>query len=203
MIKLFHSPRTRSVRIYWLLEELGLPYELHTIAFNQESLKSPDYLKVNPLGKVPAIQDDGLTMFESGAILEYLLEKYGKGRLAPPPGTPERGAFLQWVHFGEATALPPLGDLAQHTLFRPESERIAAVVTDARARLTNVLGVLEQALKGRQYLVGDEFTGADIMNGYALVLTKWFGLLSDDYPNLVAYLARLEQRPALQKALAS
>lgn len=202
MIKLYHSPRTRSVRIYWLLEELGVPYELVPIAFAPESLKSPEYLKVNPLGKVPAIQDGDLTMFESGAILEYLLEKYGNGRLAPAPGTPARGPFLQWVHFAEATALPPLTDMAQHTMFKPEAERIPAVVVDASARAAAILGVIEQALTGKPYLLGSEFSAADIMLGYSLLLMKWFGLLGDATPNAAAYLARLEQRPALRKALA-
>ena len=90
MIALYHSPRTRSVRVLWLLEELGLPYELHTLAFSPDSLKGADYLKINPLGKVPTITDGALTMFESGAIVEYLLERYGDGRLAPKVGTPAR-----------------------------------------------------------------------------------------------------------------
>src|SRR2546426_544189 len=123
MIKLYHSPRTRSVRIYWLLEELGMPYQVVPIAFTPETLKSPEYLKVNPLGKVPSIQDGDLTM-------------------------------------------------------------------------------IEPALAGKSYLLGDEFSAADIMLGYALLLMKWFGLLGDATPNASAYLARLEQRPALQKALA-
>jgi glutathione S-transferase len=202
MIKLYHSPRTRSVRVLWLLEELGLPYELETIPFAPESLKSPEYLKVNPLGKVPTLQDGDLTMFESGAIVEYLLEKYGAGRLAPAVGAPTRGPFLQWVHFAEATAMPPLGAIAQHTLFKPESERIPAVVVEARERAAAVLGVLEQAVSGKQFLLGAEFSGADVMMGYALLLMKWFGLLTDQYPNLVAYLQRLETRPAFQKAAA-
>jgi len=202
MIKLYHSPRTRSVRIYWLLEELGVPYELHTVAFTPETLKSPEYLEVNPLGKVPSIQDDGLTMFESGAIVEYVLEKYGHGRLAPKPGTPERGRYLQWLHFGEATVLPPLSDIAQHMMFKPEAERIPAVVADASTRAMAVLGVLEQALANKPYICGSDFSAADIMIGYGLLLVKWFGLLGDRYPNVAKYLARLEQRPALQKALA-
>jgi glutathione S-transferase len=158
-------------------------------------------LKIHPLGRVPAIQDGPLTMFESGAILEYLVEKYGKGRLTPAPGTPERGTFLQWVHFAEATALPPLSDMAQHTIFKPESERIPAVVADAHAKVTAILGVLEAARAGKQYLLGNEFSAADIMVGYALALTKWFGILSADYPTLLAYIGRLEQRPAFQKAV--
>jgi glutathione S-transferase len=204
MIALYHSPRTRSLRVLWLLEELGLPYELHTLAFTPDSLKGADYLKVNPLGKVPSITDGELTMFESGAIVEYLLERYGNGRLAPKVGTAERGAFLQWVHFAEATCLPPLSDLAQHTIFKPETERIAALVPDAQARIATWLGVLERAAAGKQYLLGDDFTGADVMIGYSLLLTKWFGLLGEPpYANLSAYLARLERRPALQKALSA
>lgn len=202
MITLYHSPRSRSVRVFWLLEELGLPYELKTVEFTPESLKGPEYLKVHPLGKVPALQDDGVTMFESGAIVEYLLEKYGKGRLAPAPGTTARAPFLQWVHFGEATALPPLADIVQHTFLRPEAERIPAIADDGRARMEGVLGVLDKSLAGKQYLLGDEFTAADVMVGYALYLAKMLGLLSDKHPNLLAYMGRLEKRPAFQKATA-
>ncbi len=201
MLKLYHSPRTRSVRIYWLLEELGVPYELETLAFTPETLKTAAYLKVHPLGKLPAIQDGDVAMFESGAILEYILEKYGDDRLAPAPGSPARGAFLQWVHFAEATAMPPLADIAQHMLFKPEAERIPAVVADGQARIAAVLAALANALTGKPYLLGSEFTGADIMMGYSLLLVKWFGLLTPEHPNVTAYLARLEQRPALQKAL--
>jgi len=203
MIKLYHSPQTRSVRIYWLLEELHLPYELEVVPFSRETLKSPDHLARHPLGKVPVLEDDGLTMFESGAILEYLLEKYGDGRLAPAVGTPERGRFLQWVHFSEATVLPPLGDMAQHLIFKPESERIPAVVTDARARIIEILGVLDRELHGKSYLMDRDFSGADIMLGFGLWLVKLFGLLTDEYPNLVAYMTRLEERPAFRKATGS
>ena len=199
MIKLYHSPRTRSVRIYWLLEELGVPYEVVSVAFEPGALKSPEYLKINPLGKVPTIQDGDLTMFESGAILEYLIEQYYA--VAPAPGSAARGPFLQWVHFAEATALPPLGDMAQHMIFKPAAERIPAVVADARARAAAVLGVTEQTLTGKAYLLGNDFSGADIMLGYALLLMKWFGMIGDATPNATAYLARLEQRPALRKAL--
>ncbi len=201
MVTLYHSARTRSVRIYWLLEELGIPFELKTLDFTPENLKSSEYLQLNPLGKVPAIRDGEMSLFESGAILQYLIEKYGQGRLAPPVGSPARGAYLQWVHFAEATATPPLSEMAQHMLFKPEAERIPAVVVDARQRAVNVLAALEPVLAGKPFLLGTEFCGADIMLGYTLLLTKWFGLLSGEYPNLVAYLERLERRPALQKAL--
>ena len=131
MITLYHCPLTRSIRIYWLLEELGLPYKLERVAIapfrasKLASLLTPESLQrgshaAHPLGKVPAIEDQDLTLFESGAILEYILERYGKGRLAPAPGTPDRGPYLQWVHFAEATALSPLGDIVSHTYFLPE-----------------------------------------------------------------------------------
>ena len=202
MITLYHSPRTRSVRVLWLLEELGLPYELKAVPFTEEALKSPDYLKLNPFGKVPALTDGDLTMFESGAIVEYLLERYGQGRLAPPVGTAERGAFLQWVHFAEATLMAPLGAMAQHMIFLPEAERIPAVVADSQAKLKGLLTAVEAALGGKAYILGGTFSAADIMLGYSLLLTKWFGMLAD-FPTLHAYMARLEERPTLQKTLAA
>jgi glutathione S-transferase len=202
MIKLYHAPRARSVRVYWLLEELQVPFDVEDLEFTPEALKSPEYLKVHPLGRVPAIQDDELTMFESGAIVEYILEKYGEGRLVPPPGTAQKGLFLQWVHFAEATALPPLADIAQHTLFKPEGERVDSVVEDGRRRVNEILGVFEPALARKPYLLGEDFSAADIMVGYALTLVKWFGLLTDTHPNTLAYLQRLEERPAYKKAIA-
>jgi len=200
-MKVYHCAQTRSVRVLWLLEELGVPYELVQFDFTPENLKKPEFLRISPLGKVPVIQDGELTMFESGAIVEYILEKYGNGRLAPAPGTPARGRFLQWIHFAEATASPPFSEMAQHTMVKPEAERIPAVVADAHGRAVAMAGVVEHALAGTQYLLGAEFSAADIMMGYTVLLMKWFGVLSDAYPNTLAYIARLEARPALQKAL--
>jgi glutathione S-transferase len=201
MIKLYHVARSRSVRVRWLLEELGIPYEVKTLEFTPAVLKGEEYRQVHPLGKVPSIQDGELTMYESGAIVEYLVETYGKGRLAPPVGTAPRGLFLQWIHFAEATAMPPLSDIVQHSFLRPEAERIAAVVPDAHNRARAVLEVIDQALAGKSYVLGDEFTAADVMVGYALLLMRWVGVLGDGTPNATAYLNRLQQRPALQKAL--
>jgi len=123
--------------------------------------------------------------------------------LTPAVGTPARGLFLQWVHFAEATAMPPLGAMAQHMMFLPEAERIPAVVVDARTRMLGILHTVEAAMVGKRYLLGDTFSAADIMFGYVLLLTKWFGMLGDEFPNLQQYLTRLEERPALQKTLAS
>jgi glutathione S-transferase len=122
MIKLYHAQLTRSIRIIWLLEELGIPYELATVAF-----KPPrhSFEQNTPSGKFPVIEDGSMVMSESGAILEYLIEKYGNGRLAPAIGSADRGPYLQWLHFAEATAFPPIGDVARHTMFlrRPSASR--------------------------------------------------------------------------------
>ncbi|HWP64789.1 MAG TPA: glutathione S-transferase family protein [Candidatus Limnocylindria bacterium] len=202
MLKLHHASKTRSVRVLWLLEELGVPYELNVVPFTQEFLKSPAFLRVNPCGSLPAIEDDGVVMFESGAILEYLLERYGNGRLAVAPGSPARPRYLQWFHFGEATLLPPLGDIAQHALFRPEAERIPAMVADGQRRAAARLDVLEQALAASPYLCGDAFTAADVMVGYGVAIARLLGVVGERHPNVAAYLARLEARPAFQKAFA-
>jgi glutathione S-transferase len=198
MIKLYHAPLTRSIRILWLLEELGLPYHLEVVKFTPGRLP---FAQATPYGKVPAIEDGDLKMCESGAILEYILERYGEGRLAPRIGTAERGEFLQWVHFAEATLLPPFGDIVRHTIFKPEAERIPAVVEDARGRANASLAVVERALEGKQYLLGREFSGADVMLGVTLLIARRLKVLDEKMPHLTAYLAKLESRPALQKAL--
>jgi len=199
MITLYHAPRTRSVRIYWLLEELGVPYRLETVPFTPPA--SGPFAQSTPSGKVPTLQDGELVMFESGAILEYLLERYGAGRLAPPPGSPLRGPFLQWVHFAEATAFPPLGTIIRHALFTQDADTIPTAMADYRNSARATLDVLERALSGREYLVGTELSGADIMMGFTLEAAKWLGVLTDAHPAVMAYLTRLEARPAFQKAL--
>ncbi len=198
MLKLYHAPLTRSARILWLLEELGLPYEIETVPF---TTPGNGFSQATPFGKLPVLQDDACTICESGAILEYVIERHGRGRLAPPPGSPLRGAYLQWVHFAEATVMPPFGDIARHTLFKPERERIQAVVDDAVLRVQGALAVVERELGDKPYLLGDELSGADIMMGYPLQSATWFGVLTDRYPRLQAYYTRLATRPAFRRAL--
>jgi glutathione S-transferase len=139
-------------------------------------------------------------MFESGAIVEYLLECYGEGRLGPRAGEPRRGEFLQWVHFAEATLMPPLIEILRHTVLKPEAERIPAVVDDAKTRAAVTLAVVERALADRDYLLGADFSAADIMMTYGVQWADMLGLLADS-PNLRGYLQRLASRPALRKAM--
>ena len=196
MLKIYHAKNTRSVRIVWLCEELGIPYELKTLNFSPDDLQSETYLAVHPLGKVPSIDDDGLILNESGAIAQYLLAKHGKGRLEPKSGTADYGKYLQWFHFAEATLMVPLGNIAQHSFIRPEDKRIPQVAAEAVESAKKMLGILDRELAGK------DFTAADIMLGYSLLLGKMFGLLTDEYANAGAYFARLAARPAFQKATA-
>ena len=195
MIKLYFAPLTRSVRILWLLEELGLPYELERIEFSPPSKNF--FAQKTPLGKLPTLEDGEVVMCESGAIVEYLLERYGEGRLAPPIGCSARAAYLQWLHFAESTAFPPVGIVVWLERYRDEQRPI---LEDARSRAASSFAFLEEQLGEKPYLVGDEFTAADVMMGFTLVAAKFVGVLDDRFPRLDAYLGRLMERPAFQAA---
>jgi glutathione S-transferase len=200
MIKLYHSKRARSARVIWLLEELSVPYELAKVEFTPEALKSPAHLKLHPLGHVPVIQDGELTMFESGAIVDYLLEKHGKGRLEPAQGSVERGLYLQWFHYGEATLARYMSDIVRYR-FR-ETDTPELIVDRARQRFIKSVAVVDRALEGRAYISGDSFSAADIMIAYGLVVARIIRELPTDFANVAAYMERLKERPAYDKAWA-
>jgi glutathione S-transferase len=198
MLTLYFAPLTRAVRIVWLLEELGLPYRLERVDFLPPAKRF--FAQRTPTGKLPTLVDGDVVMCESGAILEYVLEHHGGGRLAPPPGSPRRAAFLQWVHFAESTAFPPLGIIVWLTRYQGEAESNASLLEDARARAAAGLDFLERELGGKAYLLGDEFSAADIMMGFTLAAARMLGVLGERHPGLLTYFARLEARPAYQKA---
>ena len=202
MLKVYHAANTRSIRVIWLLEELGVPYKKEVVEFNPTKLQSPDYLAIHPLGKLPAIDDDGLILTESGAILQYLLAKHSHSHLTPELGTPGYGKYLQWFHFAEATVMPPISQILQHTIRKPEKDRVQSVVVDAKAALDKCMKVLDRELANKPFLCGDQLTAADIMLGYDLYLYTFVGIPMDDYPNVIAYFARLTERPGFQKAIA-
>jgi glutathione S-transferase len=190
------------MRVIWLLEELGVSYELVDKPF--ASLGGADHRKVHPLGQVPAIEDDGLVLYESGAILQHLLERHGEHGLLPPLGSPERGRAWQWFHFGEATLARHISEVVRNRRNKPEAARIEAVVVESRGRFRECLSVLERELSdARPYMVGESFGVADIMLGYPLILARMLKELpDDDYTNVVAYTRRLRERPACKKATA-
>jgi glutathione S-transferase len=200
MIKLYHAPFSRSDRIHWLLEELELPYELVSVEFVRPTTV---FSQATPSGKLPVIEDGDLIVSESGAIIEYVIERYGRGRLAPPVGSSLRPAYLQWIHFAEATVMAPLGELIRQTRFYPEDRRVPFVMDDVRMRAAAAVDVIERALIGKEYLAG-EFSGADIMMGYSLAWAKFFEIFPDpERPNVSAYYERLRARPANRKLFGS
>jgi glutathione S-transferase len=203
MMKLYHSAQSRSVRPKWLLEELGAPYE--TVSLNLQALdqKKPEYLKLNPNGAVPTLVDGDLVLFESAAICQYLADKFPEKHLAPAVGTPARGLYYQWIHYAMSGLEPPAVTIFLHTAMKPEAERNPTLVAEARTQLAAALKVVEAALAGRDYILGKEFTAADVMVGSTLNWCQMMGMIDGgSLPNVQAYLGRLAARPAAQRALA-
>ena len=195
MLTIYHVPGTRSFRPIWVCEELGVPYQLERIDFAREFRFSSSYLRLNPLGKVPVLMDDDFTMYESGAMVQFILERYGNGRLTPKPGTPDSAMYLQWSWFAEATFARPLGDMMQHTRLKPPAERLPAMVEDGKQRAMLCINALEAALTNRDYLVASTFGAADIQMGYSLLLAQNLELMTSAHPRLLAYHQRLAARP--------
>jgi glutathione S-transferase len=198
MILVHHLNDSRSQRVLWLLEELGLPYEIKRYQRDAKTRLAPPELKaVHPLGKSPVVTDADQTLIESGAIVDCLIRRYGQGRLQPAPQTRDFDAYQQWLHYAEGSAMLPLllklyvsrlGDAGAPLWPRIESE------------ITNHLGYVDQALQGRQWLVGDALSGADIQMSF---VGEVAGSRSSraSYPNLDAWVKRFQGRPAYKRAL--
>ena len=201
-MKLYHCARSRSSRVLWLLEELGLSYELEKMPFDPKALQEPDFLEISPLGKIPVLVDEGVTMFESVAIMQYLLRHYGEGRLEPLATAPNYGEYLQWLHFGESTLMGPVSQVLMNTRFLPEESRSAETAERGRRSFRIYADMLNGKLAGRDYLLGDEFTAADIAVGYSVATADLADLLTPKHTNLNAYYERLRERPAFQTAMA-
>jgi len=199
-MKVFHIPLTRSLRVLWLLEELGVPYEVELI--DRADLKKEDFLKLNPLARVPALIDGDVTLFESGAIIQYLLEKVPGTNLAPKPGTPERALFLQWLH-GVETLSQAGSAVVQHSFVRPEADRVEKIAEEGRETAAYYFAGLDGELAQRPFIAGDTFTAADVMLGYTLYVSNMVGLLSNDAtPKLYAYFEKVTGREAFKKVSA-
>lgn len=215
MITVHHLNNSRSQRILWLLEELGLPYEVRCYQRDPQTLLAPPELKaVHPLGKSPVITDGDITVAESGAIVEYLLEAHGQGRLRPPAGTPEARRFSYWLHFAEGSAMPPLLlklvfqriQTAPMPFFvKPIARGIAAKVLEGfvEPNLQAQLAYMEAELAQRPWFAGEDFTAADIQMSFPLeAAAQRSGLTAERAPQLTDWLARIHARPAYQRALA-
>ncbi len=198
-MKIYHAPNTRSVRIVWLCEELGLDYELEMFKLGDASMRDPEYLKIHPMARVPALADGNVRIFESGAIVQYILAKHGDGRMLPDVNSPHFSDYLQWLHYAEGMIMPHVNILVVETILLPEDRRNPVNISRATKQLTRALGAVDQALEGREFLAG-EFSGADIMTGHACTVAARLGADISDKPNVTAYIKRLNDRPAMIKA---
>ncbi len=199
MIRLHHCHQTRSMRSLWLLHELGLDFEVQVHSFDK-ALRSPDYLAINPTGRVPALELDGQTICESGAIAEVLCEyapDAGMGRLV---GDPERAAWLDWIHFAETISQHTAALTQQHVALYEDHMRSPIVMTLEAKRLAKTFQTIEQGLTGRDYLLASGFSAADIGVAQALYMGLHFATL-DGCPMVAAWYDRVTARDAFQKAL--
>jgi glutathione S-transferase len=201
MIELWHCPDARSFRPLWALEELGLPYKLHLLPFPPR-VREPGFLEVNPLGTIPALRDGDTFMSESAAIVQYLCTRHGPSDLAVAVDDPAYGAWLNWLHFGEATLTFPQTLVLRYRQFEPGK---AEVVADDYAQwFLSRLRHVDRALgDGREWLCAGRFTGADISVGYALLLAKQLKLDGKFSPAIQAYWDRLKDRPGFKAAKAA
>lgn len=198
-MKLYYVPRTRASRPRWLLEEMGLPYELVRLDISRKETRTPEHLARQPLGHVPVLEDEGVLVFESMAICLWLAERHADKGLVPPPGTPARAETYQWLFFA-ATELEPHLDAISAQTRRPEPERDVARIEEAKRRFAAAAVALEARLAGRTFLVGDSFSVADVVVGSVLSWGKATAGL-DGLPETQAWLARLKERPAWKRAV--
>ena len=199
MLKLHFAPNSRAVRTLWLLEELGLPYELNKMDFHPRDLKSDEHRNRHPLGRVPVLEDGDISIFESGAIADYILERHKNGGLKPAADAPNFPAYLQWFHYCEGMVMPPINTIVVQTILLPPERRDETVLGQAQRLLAKAVEPVENDMQGKDYLAGD-FTAADTMLGHSLLMAERMQIVNDEHPNLKAYTARLKARPALQKA---
>ncbi|HZR83998.1 MAG TPA: glutathione S-transferase [Candidatus Binatia bacterium] len=198
MLTVHHLNNSRSQRILWLLEELGTPYEIkHYQRMQPLPIAPPELRAVHPLGKSPVITDDGLTIAESGAIIEYILDKYGNGRMRPAASSPLRLHYVEWLHYAEGSAMLPLL-LALYSNMLGDGAAPLRPYIDGE--IAKHLSYIADGLGGREYLVGDSLTGADVQITFVLEAAAAGNRLSD-YPALTRYVERMHARPAYERAI--
>jgi len=212
MITVHHLNNSRSQRVLWLLEELGLEYEVKRYQRDRQTMLAPPELRaVHPLGKSPVIVDGGVALAESGAIVEHLADRYGAGKLAPAFGSPERVRYLYWLHFAEGTAQPPLllkllfDRIKSKSPFfvRPVARAIAdkALRTFVLPNLGRNLDFMESELGKSEWFAGAQFSAADIQMSFPLEAARARGGLDEKRPRLMAFLEKIHARPAYRRAI--
>ena len=200
MIKLYLTPNTRAGRVAWLLEELNMEYELEILPFTKEGLKSPEHRARHALGRVPVIEDVDISIFESGAIIQYILDKYDDKGLKPAVESDDYPYYLQWFHYCEGMVMPPMNQIVVQTVLLPPDRRDEAVLNQATNLLSKALKPVNEFLEGKDYLIGD-FSAADCMLGHSCFMSNRFGTVSDEMQNIKRYISNIESRSAFQKAI--
>jgi glutathione S-transferase len=199
MLRLYHCPETRSMRALWLLHELGVPFDLVEMPFDLAVTRSTQYLAIHPLGRVPCLTEGEFRLFESGAIVEYLCERYPERGLGRLLGDPERYQWLQWIHYAETVAVHAAA-LVQQLHFLEAHQRSAALFDLETRRLANAIGVIDGHLSGGDYLLTTGFSAADVAVGYSVHLAQRF-LRAGKWRRVEEYYDRLRARPAFIKSL--
>jgi glutathione S-transferase len=192
-LTLYHAAPSRSSTTHWMLEEVGEPFDIHLLSLTRGEHKSPEYLKVNPMGKVPALRHGDVVITENSAICAYLADEFPARKLNIPVGDPRRGVYLKWLFFGPSCFEPAVTDRA---FPRKEPPRASAL---GHGDYDTVVGVLADAVAKGPYLMGEQFTAADVVIGSGVRWGVQFKLLPER-PEFVAYAARVAERPALQRA---
>jgi glutathione S-transferase len=198
MLKLHHAPNSRAGRIVWLLEELGMEYDLNRMDFHPKDLKSETHRNRHPLGRVPVLEDGGVTIYESGAIVEYIVARHTDGALKPDVDSPLFPEFLQWFHYCEGMVMPPVNTIVVQTILLPPERQNKEALEQAKRLLTKALAPVNAALQGRDYMIGN-FSAVDVMLGHACYMSRRLGCVSEELTYLNDYLDRIEAREAFQK----
>ena len=200
MLKVHFAPNSRAGRIIWLMEELELEYEVNVMPFSKEGLKSDEHRARHALGRVPVLEDGEVMIFESGAIIEYVLTRHKEGGLKPKTYSPEFPYYLQWFHYCEGMVMPPMNQIVVQTILLPPERRDENVLKQAKNLLTKSLMMVNANLADKEYLIGD-FSAADLMLGHACYMSNRMGCVTDEMQHIKDYVARISARPAFKKAI--
>ena len=200
MLKVHFAPNSRAGRIIWLLEELELPYEVNNMAFHPKDLKSDEHRKRHPLGRIPVLDDGDIRIYESGAIVEYVLERHKNGGLKPSSDDVLYPNYLQWFHYCEGMVMPPINTIVVQTILLPPDRRDETVLGQAQRLLTKSLAPVNEALEGNDYLIGN-FSAADIMLGHACFMSNRMGCVPEEMSHLRRYVENISNRDAFKTAI--
>ena len=200
MLKLHFAPNSRAGRILWLLEELQLEYELNKMKFHPSDLKSDQHRERHPLGRVPVLEDGDVSIYESGAIVEYILSRHAPGKLKPEISSNLFPSYLQWFHYCEGMVMPPINIIVVQTILLPKERQNAEALGQAERLLAKTLAPIEKQLNNKEYILGD-FSAVDIMLGHACFMANRLGRVEESMNNLRNYIKNIESRSAFKKAI--